>query len=211
MAAKYDFFLTPQPKDKQKVRYHARVVIYKTVSTRDIENEIARRTAINRGEAGAVMDVMAEILRQELAEGNSVHIDGIGSFRIKAKSPSVRSKKEVRSESIKFGGIVYTPEKKLLRQLSSTKFFRTRYTTCSIRLSQIEIDGRLTEHFKDHAYITTKDMQVLCGLSYHTALRRLQERIKEGKLTHPGHRRAPFYFPVPGNYGISRDQGSSVV
>ena len=106
MAANYDFFLTPQPKDKEKVRYHARVVIYKSVSTQDIANEISKRTAINRGEAGAVMDVMAEILRQELAEGNSVHIDGVGSFRIKAKSPSVRSKKESRSESIKFGGVV---------------------------------------------------------------------------------------------------------
>ena len=211
MAANYDFYLTPQPKDKQKVRYHARVVIYKTVSSRDIENEIAKRTAINRGEAGAVMDVMAQILREELAEGNSVHIDGIGSFRIKAKSPSVRTKKEIRSESIKFGGIVYTPEKKLLRRLSSTKFIRSRYTSSSSLISQIEIDGRLTDYFKDHDYITTKEMQMLCGLCYHTALRRLKERIKEGKLTHPGHRRSSLYFPVPGNYGISREQGTSAV
>ena len=211
MAAKYDLFLTPQPKDKQEVRYHARVVIYKTVSNRDVANEIAKRTTINRGEAEAVMDVMAEILRQEIGEGNSVHIDGIGSFRIKAKSPSVHTKKGVRSESIKFGGIVYTPEKKLLRKLSSTKFIRTRYTTCSCIISQSEIDNRLTKHFKDHPYITTREMQMLCGLSYHTALRRLQERIKEGKLTHPGHRRSPFYFPVPGNYGISNEQGFSVI
>lgn len=211
MAAKYDFFLTPQPKDKEKVRYHARVVIYKSVSNDDIVHEISKRTAINRGEARAVMEVMSEILRQELAEGNSVHIDGIGSFRIKAKSPSVRSKKEVRSESIKFGGIVYTPEKKLLRLLSSTKFTRTRYTTCSRQISQIEIDGKLAEYFKEHDYITTKAMQMLCGLNYYTALRRLKERIKEGKLTHPGHRRAPLYFPVPGNYGVSREKGTSAI
>lgn len=210
MAANYDFFLTPQPKDKEKVRYHARVVIYKSVSTQDIANEISKRTAINRGEAGAVMDVMAEILRQELAEGNSVHIDGVGSFRIKAKSPSVRSKKEIRSESIKFGGVVYTPEKKLLKRLSSTKFIRTKYTTCSRQISQIEIDSKLTEYFKEHEYITTKAMQMLCGLSNHTALRRLKERVAEEKLSHPGHNRSSLYFPVPGNYGISRDQGSSV-
>lgn len=211
MSAKYDFFLTPQPKDKQKVRYHARVVVYKTVSTDDIAYEISRRTAINRGEAKAVMDVMSEILRQELGEGNSIHINGIGSFRIKAKSPSVRSKKEVRSESIKFGGVVYTPEKKLLKELSSTKFSRTKYTTCSSQISQIEIDGLLTEYFKEHDYITTKEMQMLCGLSNHTALRRLKERVAEGKLAHPGYRRSSLYFPVPGNYGISRDgKGSSV-
>ena len=206
MAAKYDLFLTPQPKDKQKVRYHARVVIYKSVSTQDIAYEISRRTAINRGEAEAVMDVMAEILRQELAEGNSVHIDGVGSFRIKAKSPSVRSKKEIRSESIKCGGVVYTVEKKLLRKLSSTKFIRTKHSTCSRPISQIEIDGKLTEYFKENTFITTKEMQMLCGLSNHTALRRLKERVQEGKLVHPGHLRAPLYFPVPGNYGISRDK-----
>ena len=36
----------------------------------------------------------------------------------------------------------------------------------------------------------------------HTIARR--NAFKEEKLTHPGHLRAPFYFPVPGNYGVSR-------
>lgn len=44
--------------------------------------------------------------------------------------------------------------------------------------------------------------EALCNA---TALRRLKARVKEGKLSHPGHLRAPFYFPVPGNYGVSRD------
>ena len=82
---------------------------------------------------------------------------------------------------------------------------RTKYSQCSDDISDIEIDGLLMEYFKDHDYITTKDMQALCGLSNATALRRLKERVKEGKLTDPGHLRAPFYFPVPGNYGVSRE------
>jgi hypothetical protein len=61
------------------------------------------------------------------------------------------------------------------------------------------------EYFKEHDYITTKEMQLLCKLSNATALRRLQKRVMEGTLTHPGHLRAPFYFPVPGHYGISRE------
>ena len=75
---------------------------------------------------------------------------------------------------------------------------------CSVDISEIEIDGVLTEHFKEHDYITTKELEQLCGLSNATALRRLKNRVNEGKLTHPGHLRAPFYFPVPGNYGVSR-------
>ena len=81
---------------------------------------------------------------------------------------------------------------------------RTKTSQCSNEISEIEIDGLLMDYFKNHAYITTKEMQHLCGLSNATALRRLKERVAEGKLSHPGHLRAPFYFPVPGNYGVSR-------
>ena len=156
----------------------------------------------------AVMDEMAEIFRQKLAEGHAIKIEGIGTFHISAKSPSVRSKKEVRAESIKCGGVVYRAEKKLLRQLSGTKFQKVMYSKTSLETSEIELDGILTEHFKDHPYITTKELQYLSGLSNHTALRRLKERVKEGRMTHPGHRYSAFYFPVPGNYGISTDKNT---
>ena len=151
----------------------------------------------------AVMDEMQEIFRQKLAEGHAIKLEGIGTFHISAKSPSVRAKNEVRAESIKCGGVVFRPEKKLLRKLSATKFQKVTYSQTSTEISDIEIDGLLAVHFKDHAYITTKEMQHLCGLSNHTALRRLKERVVEGKLTHPGHLRSAFYFPVPGNYGVS--------
>ena len=209
MAAKYDFFLTPQPKEKQqKVRFHARVVVNETLDNKDIATEIAKRCTINRAEAMAVMDEMQEIFRQKLAEGHAIKLEGIGTFRISAKSPSVRAKNEVRAESIKCGGVVFRPEKKLLRKLSATKFQKVTYSQTSTEISDIEIDGLLAVHFKDHAYITTKEMQHLCGLSNHTALRRLKERVTEGKLTHPGHLRSAFYFPVPGNYGVSGNKNS---
>ena len=139
-------------------------------------------------------------------EGHAIKLEGIGTFHISAKSPSVQSKKEVRAESIKCGGVVYRAEKKLIRQLSSTKFQKVMYSNTSLEVSEIELDGILTEYFKDHQYITTKDLQHLSGLSNHTALRRLKERVEAGKMTHPGHRHSAFYFPVPGNYGISTDK-----
>lgn len=205
MPVKYDFFLTPQPKGKQqKVRYHARVVVERTLSNKDIASEIAKRCTIRKAEAVAVMDEMSEIFQQKLSEGHAIKLEGIGTFRISAKSPSVRAKNEVRAESIKFGGVVFRPEKKMLRKLSNTKFEKVTNSQTSSDVSYIEIDELLTEWFKDHIYITTKEMQYLCGLSNHTALRRLKDRVKEGRMTHPGHRYSAFYFPVPGNYGVSR-------
>ena len=207
MPVKYDFFLTPQPKDKQeKVRYHARTVVDRTLNNKDLAEEISKRCTIRKAEAMAVMDEMAEIFRQKLMEGHAVQLKGIGTFHISAKSPSVRSKKEVRAESIKCGGVVYRAEKKLIRQLGSTRFQKVMYSQTSLEVSDIELDGILTEYFKDHQYITTKELQYLSGLSNHTALRRLKERVEAGKMTHPGHRYSAFYFPVPGNYGISTDK-----
>ena len=205
MAALYDLFRTPQPKDEAKVRYHARSVVTGKMSTQDLIRDITQRSAFKEGVVTGVLIALEEALQASLAEGKSVQLDGIGAFRISAKSPSVRDRHEIRAESIEFKGVVYKADKKLLRKLSGTKFLRTKYSQCSEDISEIEIDGILMEHFKEHDYITTKELQVLCGLSNATALRRLKDRVKEGKLTHPGHLRAPFYFPVPGNYGVSRD------
>ena len=205
MAALYDLFRTPQPNDETKVRYHARSVVTGKMSTRDLIHDITRRSAFKEGVVTGVLIALEEALRDALAEGQSVQLDGVGAFRISVKSPSVRDLHEIRAESIEFKGVVYKADKKLLRKLSGTKFLRTKYSQCSEDISEIEIDGILMEHFKEHDYITTKELQVLCGLSNATALRRLKDRVKEGKLTHPGHLRAPFYFPVPGNYGVSRD------
>lgn len=205
MAALYDLFRTPQPKGETKVRYHARSVVTGKMSTQDLIREITHRSAFKEGVVTGVLIALEEALQASLAEGKSVQLDGVGAFRISAKSPSVRDRREIRAESIEFKGVVYTADKKLLKKLSATKFMRTKYSQCSEDVSDIEIDGLLMEYFKEHEYITTKEMQHLCGLSNGTALRRLKERVKEGKLSHPGHMRAPFYFPVPGNYGISRD------
>lgn len=201
----YDLFRTPQPKDETKVRYHARSVVTGKMSTRDLVHTIAQRSAFKEGVVTGVLIALEAALRDALAEGQSVQLDGIGAFRISAKSPSVRDRHEIRAESIEFKGVVYKADRKLLKQLKSIKFLRTKHSQCSEDISEIEIDGLLMEYFKTHDYITTKEMQNLCGLSNATALRRLKERVKEGRLTHPGHLRAPFYFPVPGNYGVSRD------
>lgn len=205
MAALYDLFRTPQQKGETKVRYHARSVVTGKTSTKDLIRTISKRSAFKEGVVTGVLIALEEVLRDELAAGKSVQLDGVGAFRISAKSPSVRDRHEIRAESIEFKGVVYKADKQLLKKLSGTKFMRTKYSQCSNEISEIEIDGSLMEYFKEHNYITTKEMQQICGLSNATALRRLKERVKAGKLSHPGHLRAPFYFPVPGNYGVSRD------
>ncbi|MDD3038236.1 HU family DNA-binding protein [Bacteroides sp.] len=206
MSALYDFFLTPQPKDSNKKRYHARLVVRDTMTLEDIAKIIESRSSLRKGDVIGSFIEFANIFKEELSNGNSIHIEGVGSFRIKAESPEVRSPKEMRAEHIRCAGVVFTPEKELLRELKATTFEKVRETRRSQELSDIEIDGKLAEFFKDHDYITTRQLCALCGLRKATALRRLQKRVEEGRLTHPGYLRSPFYFPVPGWFGVSRNR-----
>lgn len=206
MDALYDFFLTPQPEESHKKRYHARLVVRGTIGLDDIADTIESRCSLRKSDVVGVFAEFSNIFKEELSNGRSVHIDGVGSFRIKAESPAVRSPKELRAESIHCSGVVFTPEKDLLRQLKATTFQKVSETRRSQELSDIEIDGKLAEHFKDHPTITTLQLASLCGLSKATALRRLQKRKNEGKLTHPGYLRAPYYFPVPGWFGVSKNR-----
>ena len=106
MAALYDLFRTPQPNDETKVRYHARSVVTGKMSTRDLIHDITRRSAFKEGVVTGVLIALEEALRDALAEGQSVQLDGVGAFRISAKSPSVRDLHEIRAESIEFKGVV---------------------------------------------------------------------------------------------------------
>ena len=209
MAALYDLFRTPQPKGEKKVRYHARSVVTGKMSTQHLIRTIAQRSAFKESVVTGVLMALEDALRDALAEGNSVQLDGIGTFRISAKSPSVRDRHEIRAESIEFKGVVYQADKKLLKKLSTTKFQKVAHSKTSLDVSDIELDNILINHFKNHPYITTKELQDLSGLSNHTALRRLKERVEAGKMTHPGHRYSGFYFPVAGNYGISTDKDTA--
>ena len=205
MKALYDFFRTPQPKDSNKVRYHARLVVRDTITLEEIAENIESRSSLRQSDVTGTFIEFANIFKQELSNGNSIHIDGIGSFRIKAESPEVRSLKEIRYENIHCSGIIFTPEKDLLRELKATSFEKVSETHRSQELSDIEIDGKLAEFFKDNSCITTQQLCSICGLRKATALRRLQRRVDDGKLSHPGYLRSPFYFPVPGWFGISRN------
>ena len=206
MSALYDFFLTPQPKDSNKKRYHARLVVRDTITLEDIAGIIESRSSLRKGDVIGSFIEFANVFKDELSNGNSIHIEGVGSFRIKAESPEVRSPKEMRAEHIRCAGVVFTPEKELLRKLKATTFEKVRETRRSQELSDIEIDGTLAEFFKDHDYITTRQLCALCGLRKATSLRRLQKRVEEGRMTHPGYLRSPFYFPVPGWFGVSRNR-----
>lgn len=204
MSAYYDFFSTPRLKESDEAVFHARLVVGQRITTDKMIERIAGRCSLTPGDLLGAFAELALALEEEIRYGNSVHLKGIGTFRGSAKSPAVVSPGKIRAENIRFGGVVFTPDKGLENNLKGMTFKRVAETRRSAILDQGEIDDKLTLYFRDHAYITTKDMCALCGMRKTTALRRLKERVKDGRLMHPGYRNAPFYYPVAASYQESR-------
>lgn len=120
---------------EDKGRHHAVLVTDGKLTTKDIARKIASRCTIKESDVMGVFIALEDILRNSLGEGKIVHLDGVGSFRISAKSPTVKDKHEIRAESVRFRNIVYTPEKQLLRKLSVTRFERSEsFFRLSLRL-----------------------------------------------------------------------------
>ena len=78
MNALYDFFLTPQPKDSNKTRYHARLVVRDTITLEDIAETIESRSSLRQSDVIGSFIEFSNVFKQELSNGNSIHIPGIG-------------------------------------------------------------------------------------------------------------------------------------
>lgn len=206
MSAYYDFFPTPRPKDSEEAVFHARLVVGQRITTDKMIERIAERCSLAPGDLSGAFLELARALEEEIRYGNSVHLKGIGTFRASAKSPAVASPAKIRAETIRFGGLVFTPDRGLEGNLKGMTFRRVAEPRRSKALDAGGIDAKLALYFRDHEYITTRDMCALCGMRKTTALRRLKERVKDGRLRHPGYRNAPFYYPAAASYGENRNE-----
>lgn len=199
---KYDLYKSPPKAQGQGTvtRYHARVSGAKTVSTTDWSKSIHRP----RTDLRSAMIEISDRFLEELQKGNRVHLEGIGYFQMTLSCPpDVKDRSGVRAESIHFKSIAFTPEKSLRRQLQGAKFVRSSHTNHSAPdVSDIELMGTLTDYFKDHTYITRRELETVGGMTRSTAYRRLREWISEGKMEKISGIDA--YTPVPGNFGVSR-------
>jgi len=201
MGLRYDFYENPLPKgSNRKPRLHTRVVTGSTTTTDEIATRIHDASSLTVGDVKASLLSLIEVMANELASGRRVHLEGLGYFQLTLSSPSVKSPKEIRAESIRVKSVAFRAETSFKKRFLNIPLERVREKRHSNRYSEIEIDGLLTSHFLDNTYITSRKFQTLCGFTESTAKRRLRQLIANGKLRKTGHRQFPLYEPVKGNF-----------
>ena len=142
------------------------------------------------------------VMGEDLAEGRQVHLDGIGYFHpVLTSTEPVTAATKRKTTKIKLKGIKFRADQVLKNEIGAIKVKPLGLNEHSQKLSDKEIDRRLTGYFSTHQFLTRSDFQSLCGMMRSTAQLHIRLLRSEGKLENAGKLNQPIYVPCTGYYG----------
>ncbi len=96
-------------------QFVARVRTLGLTTTEEVAEKIQKNASVKRSDVKAVLDELADVLTEKLADGFTVKLDGLGTFspRIRAKYQAVTDEKPYDvEENVKNVGVLFRPERK---------------------------------------------------------------------------------------------------
>lgn len=204
MAILFDWYEDPRPSDKQQEQktLHPRIRLNGATGTNVLRRRIQDRCSLTETDVTAVLDALSHIMGEELAEGRQVHLDGIGYFYpcLTCTEPVTADTKR-KATKVKLKAIKFRADQTLKNEFGTLKVKCLKGSLDFKRLSDEEIDRRLTGYFKANRFLRRVDFQSLCGMAKTTAMRHLRRLRSEGKLKNVGGTMQPIYVPEKGYYG----------
>jgi predicted histone-like DNA-binding protein len=198
-----DWYENPvAPGKEPNNKLHARVVSYQNTTTDEVVARIHEYSSLSEGDVRAALSGLSDALAVALSEGRRVHLEGIGYF-----TPTLATTEEVNTETKRRGAKVglktvrFRPDKELKRRFRPMHFNQALVPNRSRKLSDAEIDARLTKYFAKNDYLTRRNFQGLCGMVVSTAGAKLRQLRTAGRLLNVGTSNQPLYVPAPGCYG----------
>ena len=203
MAIQFELYKSPARKDEEdKELYHARVVNFQHIDTDYLAKEIQQATSLTEGDVKAVLESLSHFMGSRLREGERVHLDGIGYFRVSLTTTErVVAATKRKLTKVKMAGVKFRADQKLKNEIGTIKAKALKANEHSAKLTDKEIDRRLTNYFATRPFMTRNDFQSVCGMMRTTAMRHIRRLRTEGKLKNEGTMLQPIYVPVSGYYG----------
>ena len=203
----YDFYENPgKSSEFQKSKYHVRICNRQTVDTDNIVKAISKQCTLTPADIHAVIVAFQDEIAFQLQQGKIVHLDGLCQFDISLKSRLDESSGKENGSDIVLKSVNINPDKKLTERVRKNLCHRVKSRgKHSDPISEIEIIGVLTEHFKKKSTITRAEFQNQCSITKYMACIHINRLLSEGKLKNIGYRRHHIYTAVPGNFGVSRE------
>ena len=98
--------------EKFGVYYPKAVTVGKPVETKDVAERLARISTVSKSDVLAVLGDLAGVLADYMAQGKSVRLDGLGTFRLTLETEGVESEADFDVQrQIKAVRVAFTPQR----------------------------------------------------------------------------------------------------
>ena len=203
MPIEFDIYPSPlHSENDTTVTYHARVANSETISTDEIAQNIHKRCTLTISDIKAVLVELHDEIVQHLCNGNHVHLEGIGYFRLTLSSPKDITPNKKCQQSIGIKAVDFRADTLLKKELTEkARFTRAVHKHHSALLDIYEIDALINDYFDMNQYLTRRRLEQLCNFTPSTAALHLKRLIEEGRLNNTNTKQNPIYEPVKGYYG----------
>jgi len=120
MALQFNVVERPNPLTKEK-KWYASPKLTGKRTLKDLSKDLAGVSSLSAGDVLNVITNMVSELPKWLMEGDSVKLDGFGSFRLSFSSDGAATKEEVTAGSITDIRVIFEPDDAIKELIQKTK------------------------------------------------------------------------------------------
>lgn len=111
-------------KGQEQVKYYPVPVISGKTSLRQLGDRISDRCSMTRSDVLGVVDALSYMIQQELHQGNSVDMEGIGTLSVSVSSPGFDSPDQCTPGKVTVKRVCFLADKEMKKSLRTIQFIR---------------------------------------------------------------------------------------
>ena len=192
MKAKYDFRVMPNLQGKEEeLGLYPQLVTSGTITMKDLMKHASRYSGFNPSEVLGIVTFLEDAMVEYLSQGYHVKLGDIGTFSASLTSRKVKSKKEIRANSVHFNNVHFKADKKFRKKIEvEMKLERVEpslaFKTSSDEYTPEERFQLLMAHLDANGFITCKKYSELTGLLKNKASAELRKWAEEEQISREG-------------------------
>lgn len=199
----YDLRKLPVAPGQTDPGYRPVVANSNQLSDEQLYDVIVKRTSLDEGDVKSALSTLADVIANQLSQGNTVNIPELGTFSLSLTSDQKISSADDKqaADHIHVAGINFRAKKAFQRRVGAVTFHRTRYPNAGEECADVsEAKSIITSYFSENpnALLTSTNVQRLLHCSRTVANLRLSALVADGTLLRIGRRNAPYYRLVEG-------------
>ena len=192
MKAKYDFRVMPNLQGKEEEPgLYPQLVTSGTITLKDMMERASRQSGFNPAEVLGIVTFLEDAMVEYLSQGYHVKLGEIGTFSASLTSRKVKSKEEIRANSVHFDNVHFKADKNFRKKIGvEMKLERVEpcraFKTSSDEYTPEERFQLLVAHLDANGFITCKKYSELTGFLKNKASAELRKWAEEGRISKEG-------------------------